>query len=276
MFYPTWFLPGSSFVDRCREIQEAGFDGASFAVGVAEDVPDLHPFWQAALARVGDDLAELGLDRSLHVVTDQYQKAATVSAGAAMFRGQVEACVTALSRPGLPPLTVTFHVPLDGPQGYGDQPWLSAEYVAEAARLIASLQDAYGVRAGIENVFYPVIGTPEALGRVLAQYPDSVGLLLDTGHAHMSLRYGWCPHGSLAELVRALPSPVVEVHLHDNDGERDQHLPPGEGTADLHGLFEGLFETGFDGPVTVECALKGEGRPGLAAGLARIRDEYGL
>lgn len=277
LFYPTWFLPGLSLLERCRRISEAGFEGASFAVGVPADMPQLNPFWQEALAHIRDGLIEMGLDRSLHVVTSNYQETtADVASGAAMLRGQVETCVSALSGPGLPPLIVTFHVPLEGPQGYGDEPWLSAEYTDELVGFIGYLQRSYGVRAGIENLFYPVIGAPDALGRFLERCPDGVGVLLDSGHVNLVLPRDWCPHASMAEFVEALAAPVIEVHLHDNHGETDEHLMPGQGTADLHGMLDAVFASGLEGPITIECDLEAEGRPGLAAGLARIRAAYGL
>jgi sugar phosphate isomerase/epimerase len=37
-----------------------------------------------------------------------------------------------------------------------------------------------------------------------------------------------------------LGSCLVEVHLHDNDGEVDQHLPPGDGKFDFVGFLRRL------------------------------------
>jgi sugar phosphate isomerase/epimerase len=34
---------------------------------------------------------------------------------------------------------------------------------------------------------------------------------------------------------------LIEVHLHDNNGEEDQHLPPGDGKFDFTGFFRHLL-----------------------------------
>jgi sugar phosphate isomerase/epimerase len=130
------------------------------------------------------------------------------------------------------------------------------------------------VRAAIENWPFAFLGTPEVLADVLAEAGGDVGILLDTGHAHIALAQGWCRQGSMADFVAALPAPVVEVHCHDNRGEDDEHLPPGEGTADIAGALAELARRGFSGPLTLECDLGAQGRPGLEAGLSAFRTRY--
>jgi sugar phosphate isomerase/epimerase len=55
---------------------------------------------------------------------------------------------------------------------------------------------------------------------------------LDVGHAHL----GDGITAALAELKPLLRS----SHLHDNRGERDEHLWPGEGTIAWDEVFDGL------------------------------------
>lgn len=62
-----------------------------------------------------------------------------------------------------------------------------------------------------------------------------IGLLLDVGHLHVSARrMGF----DFAAGVRAVAPYVRELHLHDNDGQADQHLPLGRGTIDFSVLRE--------------------------------------
>jgi len=63
-----------------------------------------------------------------------------------------------------------------------------------------------------------------------------IGLLLDVGHFYVSA----CQMGfDFASGVKAVAKYARELHLHDNDGGADQHLPLGEGTIDF-GLLQGV------------------------------------
>jgi len=85
--------------------------------------------------------------------------------------------------------------------------------------------------------------TPLLLENVWEQGPDlhrelferiespCLGFCLDVGHQHSFSRtpiFSW---------VRALSSFLMELHIHDNDGSGDAHLPVGHGTIDFDGLF---------------------------------------
>ena len=45
---------------------------------------------------------------------------------------------------------------------------------------------------------------------------------------------------------------VHHVHLHDNDGRSDLHLPPGAGTIDWAAVVLALKDAGYDGTITLE------------------------
>jgi len=63
-----------------------------------------------------------------------------------------------------------------------------------------------------------------------------IGLLLDVGHFYVSA----CQMGfDFASGVKAVAKYARELHLHDNDGRADEHLPLGEGTIDF-GLLQGV------------------------------------
>ena len=65
-----------------------------------------------------------------------------------------------------------------------------------------------------------------------------IGLLLDVGHFHVSA----CQMGfDFAGGVKAVAKYVRELHLHDNDGRADQHLPLGQGAIDFS-LLQGVTD----------------------------------
>ena len=81
-------------------------------------------------------------------------------------------------------------------------------------------------------------------GTLLFEYEEYLGLfkrfpnaaaLLDTGHAHVN---GW----KLSDVLRDLNNKLVGVHIHDNDGTADAHLPVGCGNIDWNDYFAALKE----------------------------------
>jgi sugar phosphate isomerase/epimerase len=114
---------------------------------------------------------------------------------------------------------------------------------------------ARGVTLAIENT-PGEMATPLNLKNFLEQTRlTSVKICLDTGHAHLE---GGVP--AALEIVRDF---VVSTHVHDNRGERDDHLLPYEGTIDWSATLAALSS---ETPVVME--LK---EPAVAAGSIEIQ-----
>ncbi len=62
--------------------------------------------------------------------------------------------------------------------------------------------------------------------------PDNVGVCLDLGHAHITV--------GTAEAIATLGNRIASVHVHDNHGEKDEHLWPGDGTIDWPATVKAL------------------------------------
>ncbi|NJE60886.1 sugar phosphate isomerase/epimerase family protein [Thermococcus sp. 21S7] len=86
---------------------------------------------------------------------------------------------------------------------------------------ISAIAEDYGVELLMENLTDARVGAfPHEL---LPFIDENVGICLDVGHAFLTaMKYG-VPMDEFA-LLKA-----EEAHVHDNNGERDEHLPPGEG-----------------------------------------------
>ena len=94
-----------------------------------------------------------------------------------------------------------------------------------------------GVQLLLENLNNDV-ATPDHLVEIVrVGHFDSVGFCLDIGHAHLAAGIPETSHGpgkSGIELAfEAFGDRLVELHVHDNKGMRDEHLWPGDGTADF-------------------------------------------
>jgi sugar phosphate isomerase/epimerase len=106
----------------------------------------------------------------------------------------------------------------------GDR-WSEAtlEYALTAVDHVKAFASPLGVKLLLENL-QNEIATPEHLMDVLRiGHFDSVGVCLDVGHAHLS-------EGGIAAAFEVLKGRVAEVHLHDNNGVRDEHLWPESGS----------------------------------------------
>lgn len=81
-----------------------------------------------------------------------------------------------------------------------------------------------GVTLAVENL-PSELAAPERLVEFLQQTRlDDLGLCFDTGHAHLSR--------GVAASFEAMCERVVTTHVHDNRGERDDHLVPLHGSID--------------------------------------------
>ncbi|MEE9614078.1 MAG: sugar phosphate isomerase/epimerase family protein [Thermodesulfobacteriota bacterium] len=111
------------------------------------------------------------------------------------------------------------------------------QVVAEAERI--------GTVIVVENIFEE---TPESL-KALVEKIDSPSLrvCLDTGHLNLFSKV------SMEEWFTALGPLVGEVHIHDNRGDFDAHLPVGGGNIEFDLFFKLLKEHSPDPVYTVEA-----------------------
>jgi len=98
----------------------------------------------------------------------------------------------------------------------------------------------------------------------------NVALAVDTGHANIVT--------SAAEETLASRSLLRTTHVHDNNGRRDSHEPPGLGTVDWDGWIDSLDRIGYEGPIMLECIKRLREQPELltAEFAERLRELCGL
>ncbi len=91
-----------------------------------------------------------------------------------------------------------------------------------------------GVKTLIETLHNDVTEPEHLLEMLRIAHLDTVGVCLDVGHMNL--------HGmpGVARAFEILGDRVKQVHLHDNDGEHDQHLWPGAGTVAWDAVKAGL------------------------------------
>jgi sugar phosphate isomerase/epimerase len=115
---------------------------------------------------------------------------------------------------------------------------------------IASMTDPLGVQIALENI-PNAISTPDAIVAMIEDELElsGVGACLDVGHAHLM--------GGVVDAVETLSGLLLTTHVHDNLGQRDEHLPPGEGTIAWASVMMALQKVGYEGLMVMEVAASG-------------------
>jgi sugar phosphate isomerase/epimerase len=111
-----------------------------------------------------------------------------------------------------------------------------------------------GVTLLVENIPNE-ISTPERLMELLRTLRyDDMGICFDTGHAHIM--------STVHQAFGVLESRIRSTHIHDNTGNRDSHLWPGDGTVDWEQTMQ-LLRSAPHGPALL---MEIEGQEGLDIG----------
>ena len=150
--------------------------------------------------------------------------------------------------------SMTFHVGSPRHPGYTME-----ELHAEALRTIEELlpyAEKCGLILCIENSWYPTATADKLLDIKNHFSTDTLGFCFDSGHAHIAecaefldredcaLVKGYAlvnekPQTEKNTLEKMLPH-IVNCHLHDNSGLKDDHMIPGHGTIDWEKIISTL------------------------------------
>lgn len=111
---------------------------------------------------------------------------------------------------------------------------------------IVSYAQSCGVRIAFENT--KIRGYLEYVLEHLKS--ENVGLCFDAGHYHAHFNDAWD--------LKLFENRIFCLHLHDNEGIKDQHLLPFDGTADWTHIMHQLKTSGYDGRITLEVCYRKE------------------
>ena len=113
----------------------------------------------------------------------------------------------------------------------------------------ALLAQESGLTMAVENLPPGYLGhTPDEIFWLLEDVDTrTTGICFDTGHANLS--------GRFEDFARALLPRAICTHIHDNDGNSDQHAFPGLGTINWPVFSRIYHECGCTAGIMLECAL---------------------
>lgn len=144
--------------------------------------------------------------------------------------------------------TITIHLGnnhFEGANTIADD--LHINRMKESLSELLPVAEKLGITICIENIWFSV-NTPDVLNSIKSEFPtDALGFCYDAGHANImdngrkfatgTSWNGWKAAGKAAPvwegcaLEKMLPH-VVNCHLHDNSGWKDEHMLPGKGCID--------------------------------------------
>ena len=126
-----------------------------------------------------------------------------------------------------------------------------ADYACEAKKRGASIALETDTYPGINRMLPELISEADS---------ENCGICFDTGHAQIE--------SDAVQTVKEIGSRVTCTHLHDNDGKKDQHLPPFKGIIAWEKFLRGLTAAGYRGTYTFECG-------GALADIVEARRRFG-
>jgi sugar phosphate isomerase/epimerase len=143
--------------------------------------------------------------------------------------------------------------------------------VFSSLELLSLFARQRGVTLALENT-PGEMATPTNLKNFLEQTRlTNVKLCFDTGHAHLE--------GGVVAGLEAIRDLVVTTHIHDNRGERDDHLLPFEGTIDWNAALAALptdvpFILELKEPAAVAGSADLQAFSGTLQGIRTVFDKF--
>ncbi|MCK5827665.1 sugar phosphate isomerase/epimerase [Candidatus Bipolaricaulota bacterium] len=108
----------------------------------------------------------------------------------------------------------------------------------------------------LENVPDSMWALDEVLGRI-GENPEetNIGICIDVGHANISTDAGGNP---IHQYIQRYRRQLHHVHFSDNHGDKDAHLPPGQGMIDWISVFALLADVEYSGACVLEIHPSGD------------------
>jgi len=124
------------------------------------------------------------------------------------------------------------------------------EHAMTAVEHLRAFARPLGVQILLENLENEVT-QPQNLMEILSVgHFDDIGVCLDVGHAHLG--------GGIPPAIAILGDRIRSTHIHDNPGDRDAHLWPGEGTISWPETMQSLARLAQPPGTVLEISYKVE------------------
>ena len=246
--FSTYFLTNDSLSGVIDRILESGFR----VIELSYEPPHLFDYNDGLIEKI-DRLRAEGVAFSMHGPFLETNLGSYLDEIMRLSRKRASACLKLSARIGADPVVLHpgysfFRKLKEFDAGLRDR------FLNELKGIAAEARDL-GVQVALENVFmsYFYFQNLDEFNGIVEAAPG-IGVALDIGHAFISKRAAKDPdpEGSILEDVRRMGiEHLFHVHLHNNDGTRDDH-DFNEGSIDMARVLSGLNDLGYTGKVVVE------------------------
>jgi sugar phosphate isomerase/epimerase len=128
-----------------------------------------------------------------------------------------------------------------------DQAW---KWSIENIRECVNFAKDKNIQLGLENLVNSneFTNSSQNIIRMVNEINDkTLGVTVDLGHINVIGE-------SFENFIQKLGDRIVNIHVDDNDGSGDAHLPPGAGNIDFSSVIQILNKVGYTGCLTLEVA----------------------
>ena len=221
-------------------------------IGLTGD--DLDSATPAQLEELGDRFHCRGLSLTVHAPFNDLNPGALEPLVADVTERRLRQTFEAANRLGAE--LVVVHPGYD-PWRYGFAPVLWLERCLRFWPPLLEEAERLGCRIALENVFDQAV---DPLAELLERLDvPHLGHCLDIGHWQLFVG------GEIGAWLDRLGERLFHVHLHDNRGKRDDHLPLGDGVIDFGGLFRQLKERRLLPSMTLETRSRSAALKSISA-----------
>lgn len=235
-------IPMNPILDEIEAIASLGADYLELTM----DAPMAHFSTLSPMKnKIKNALADHGLEVVCHLPTFVYTADLTES----IRRASVEEMIQSISAAAeLGAKKAVIHPGMI--TGLGQfVPDIAKRLALESFRQIAEKAESIGLLLCVENM-PPASGmffTPDALAEILDFYPE-MQMTLDTGHANI----GKTKDRDSIAFIERFPDRIGHVHVSDNRGKSDDHIPVGAGNAPMKEIVNALKKIGYNETITLE------------------------
>src|SRR5690554_1043601 len=222
-----WFGYPIAGEERLRLIKETGFDSVFLWWGDETSGSEGDKHKLPAMARAA------GLEvETVHAPFERTNLIWTDSVDAESIVQRYTQCILDCAQHEIP--TVVIHLT------NGHTPPPPTQLGIDRIKYLVELAEQKQVNIALEN-----LKVPEYLDFVFSNLDSNrLGFCYDSGHETCYSRG--------ADLLTKYGSKLMALHLHDNDGVKDQHQIPGEGTINWESVAQKIKSAGYPGPITLE------------------------
>jgi len=241
MKYGAMNFPTSPIIEEIETLGKLGFDYIELTIDAPESTPEIILKYKD---RIKESLSTYQLDVMGHLPTflsiaDLYESIRTTSINE--YIKALEAGVSlGIKRFIIHPASI---------RGLGKQVKHKAnKYAEESLAVIVSKAADLNVTLYIENMFPETHAPtePYEFENIFLKHPE-LKFTLDVAHAHIGTK-----KDRSLEFIKRYADKLFHIHISDNYGRDDSHLPVGVGMIDFRRIFKELKRISFDETMTLE------------------------